>query len=154
MVPAVALGRVADHLASAPLVEVHVDVGHLPAAGVEEALEEQVVVDGIQIDDPQAVGDTAAGGRTPAGPDADAGGPGVADEVPHDEEVGRETHLGDDTELVVEPLDHRRRDGPAIPVDGRAEPHAARAAAAARGAEHAPLRADGCRSSACGNYSV
>ena len=60
VVRAVALGRVADHLAAAALVEVHVDVGHLLAAGVEETLEEQVVTDRVEVDDPQAVGDAAA----------------------------------------------------------------------------------------------
>ena len=71
VVPAVALGGVADHLGPVALVEVHVDVGHLLAAGVQEPLEEEVVADRVDVDDPQAVGDAAAGRRAPARPDAD-----------------------------------------------------------------------------------
>ena len=66
VVAAVALGRVLDHLAAVALVEVHVDVGHLLAARVEEPLEEQVVADGVEVDDLEAVGHAAPGGRTPA----------------------------------------------------------------------------------------
>ena len=74
----VALGRVADHLRPVALVEVHVDVGHLPATLVEEALEDEAVLDGVEVDDAQAVGHAAAGGAAPAraDPDACAGGRG------------------------------------------------------------------------------
>jgi hypothetical protein len=105
-VAAVLLGGVAHHVAAVALVEVHVDVGHLLAARVEEALEEQVVADGVEVDDAQAVGHAAAGRRPPARPDPDARVPGEADQVPHHEEVGGEAHVPDDAELVVEPLDH------------------------------------------------
>jgi len=55
VVRAVALGCVLDHVAPVALVEVHVDVGHLDAARVEEALEEQVVLDRVEVDDLEAV---------------------------------------------------------------------------------------------------
>ena len=55
MIGAVALGCVTDHLAAPAFVEVHVDVGHLLAARVQEALEEQVVSDRVDVDDAQAV---------------------------------------------------------------------------------------------------
>ena len=51
VVPPVALGRVLDHLAAVAGVEVHVDVGHLLAARVEEPLEQQVVLDRVDVDD-------------------------------------------------------------------------------------------------------
>ena len=53
----------------------------------------------------RAVGHAAAGGAAPARADPDARAAGVGDEVPDDEEVGREPHVGDDAELVVEALD-------------------------------------------------
>ena len=111
VVRAVALGGVLDHVAAVALVEVHVDVGHLDAARVEEALEEQVVADRVEVDDLEAVGDAAAGGRAAARADPDALGAGEADQVPHHEEVGREPHVGDDVELVVEALHDLGRDG-------------------------------------------
>ena len=70
-VRSVALGRVADHLAPVALVEVHVDVGHLLAPRVQEPLEEQVVADRVEVDDPEAVGDAAPGRRPAAGPHPD-----------------------------------------------------------------------------------
>ena len=55
-------GGVADHLAAAAVVEVDVDVGHRRALGVEEALEQQTVRDGIDVGDAQreATSDPAA----------------------------------------------------------------------------------------------
>src|SRR6478752_899205 len=49
VVPAVLLRRVADHLVPVAGVEVHVDVGHRDARRVEEALEQQVVLDRIEV---------------------------------------------------------------------------------------------------------
>jgi hypothetical protein len=71
VVAAVALGRVADHLVAVARVEVHVDVGHRDAARVEEALEQQVVLDRVEIGDPQRVGHGTAGGRPTARPHPD-----------------------------------------------------------------------------------
>ena len=104
-VPAVALGRVADHLVPVAGVEVHVDVRHGDAGRVEEALEQQVVLDRVQVGDAQAVGHAAAGGAAPAGADADVVVPGVLDQVPDDEEVRREPHVVDDLELEGDPVD-------------------------------------------------
>ena len=106
MVRAVPIGGVLDHVASVALIEVHVDVRHLLSAGVQEALEEQVVLDRVEVHDPKAVGHAAPGRRSTTGSDADVLLLGVADQVPHDEEVGREAHVGDDAQLVVEALDH------------------------------------------------
>ena len=44
---AVLLRRVADHLRAPTLVEVHVDVGHRHTLGIEEALEQQAVDQGV-----------------------------------------------------------------------------------------------------------
>ena len=63
---AVLVRDVLDHFAAPPLAEVDVDVGQRHALGVEEALEDQVVLDRIDVGDPQAVGDEAAGGRAAA----------------------------------------------------------------------------------------
>ena len=106
VVAPVALGRVADHLVAVPRVEVHVDVGHRDAARVQEAFEQQVVADRVEIGDPQRVGDRTPGGRATAGADADAAVLGVLDQVPRDQEVRREPHVADDLELVGEPLGH------------------------------------------------
>ena len=105
VVAAVALGRVADHLVPVAGVEVHVDVGHRDAARVEEALEQEVVLDRVEVGDPERVGHRAARRAAAARAHADVAVAGVLDEVPHDQEVRREPHRLDDLQLVGEALD-------------------------------------------------
>ncbi len=106
MIRAVALGGVADHLAPVPLVEVHVDVGHLPPARVEEPLEDEPVLQRVEVGDAQAVGDDGAGGAPPPGTGPDPLLPGVPHEIPHDQEVGGEAHVLDHPQLVFEASPH------------------------------------------------
>ena len=97
---AVALRGVADHLGAPALVEVHVDVGHRDALGVQEPLEQQPVAHRVELGDAQGVGDEGAGGRATARAHADPDALGVLDEVGGDQEVPREAHLADDAHLV------------------------------------------------------
>ena len=95
LVAAVLVDHVLDHLGAAVLAEVHVDIRHGDTFRVEEALEEQVVGEGVEVGDLGGVGHQRTGGRTPARADRDAAVLGPADEVRHDQEVGRELHLPD-----------------------------------------------------------
>ncbi len=97
---AVLLRGVADHVGAPTLVEVDVDIRHGDALGIEEALEEQAVLDRIEVGDAEGVGHHRARGRASARSHADAIVLGVADEVGDDEEVAGEAHLRDDAELV------------------------------------------------------
>ncbi len=108
---AVLLGHVADHALAAADGEVDVDVRHRDALRVEEALEEQVVAERVDVGDPEAVGDDRARGGAAARPDGDAVRLRVGDEVPDDEEVAAEAHRLDDPQLHLHPLDRlgRRR---------------------------------------------
>ena len=69
VVGAVLAGDVGDDLVPPAVLEVHVDVRHRHAVGVEEALERQLVVDGVDRRDAQGVGHdrsrraASAGGR-------------------------------------------------------------------------------------------
>ena len=78
---------VVDDLAAAPLAEVDVDIGQRDALGIQEALEDEVEVDRIDVGDPQAVGDQAAGRRAAARADRNPLLARVADEIPDDQEV-------------------------------------------------------------------
>ena len=93
---------VVDDLAAPPLAEVDVDVGHRDALGVEEALEDQVEVDRIDVGDAHAPRDERRGRRAAAGPDRDVLLASVADEVPDNQQVTCEPHLLDHLELVLE----------------------------------------------------
>ena len=94
--------HVGDDLVALVHAEVDVEVRHAHALRIEEALEEQVVRDGIEVGDPHRVRDDRAGARAAPRADRDAALLGVPDEVPDDEEVAGEVHLRDDVELHLE----------------------------------------------------
>ena len=102
VVGAVPVGHVLDDLVAAAHVEVHVDVGHLLALGVQEALEDQPVPQRVEVGDPQAVRDHRAGGRPAARADPDAALAREPDQVPDDQEVAGEPHVPDDGQLRVD----------------------------------------------------
>ena len=98
---AVLLGHIVDDLGAATIIEVDVEVGHGHTVRVEEALEEQTVLQRIEVGDAHRVGDHGTGTRTTAGSDADPVVLRPVDEVGDDEEVAGEAHRDDDVELVV-----------------------------------------------------
>ncbi len=103
------------------LAEVDVDIGQRHPLRVQEALEEEVVVERIDVGDAQAVGHQAAGGRAATRPDGNALLARVADEVPDDQEVAGELHLLDHLELVgADGVRTRRSCGAAAPAPSTA----------------------------------
>ena len=95
---------VGDHLFAAAMAEVDVEVGHRNSLRVEEALEEEPVLQGVDVRDLEAVGDERPRARAAPGTHRDAILLGVVDEVPHDEEVAGEAHGGDDGKLELQAL--------------------------------------------------
>ncbi len=104
LVGAVLLRDVPDDLDAPALVEVDVDVGHGDALGVEEALEDQAVRDGVEVGDAHGVRDDRAGRGAPAGAHGDALLLRPHDEVGDDEEVAGEAHRDDRVHLVLDLL--------------------------------------------------
>ncbi len=96
---------VVDHLVAAVHAEVDVEVGHRHAFRVEEALEQQVVRQRVQVGDLQRPRHQRAGARAAARADRDALVLAPLDEVGHDQEVAGEAHLDDGVELEFEPLE-------------------------------------------------
>ena len=94
-------GDIVDHLAAATIVEVDVEVGHGHTVGVEEALEDQPVLERVEVGDAHGVRHHGARSRSATGPDTDAVVLRPVDEVGDDEEVPREAHLQDDAGLVL-----------------------------------------------------
>ena len=68
VVVAVALRGVLDHLPAVAGVEVHVDVGHLLAARVQEPFEQEVVLDRVDVDDAQTERHAGSGRAPRPGP--------------------------------------------------------------------------------------
>src|SRR5207249_7787797 len=90
---AVALGDVADDLAATTLVEVDVDVGHLLAAGIEEALETEPPADRVDLGDAEGVGDHRPSDGATARSHPDAVGLRPLHEIRHDEAVAWKADL-------------------------------------------------------------
>ena len=93
MVAAVEAVDVVDDLAAPVDAEVHVDIRHGDAFGVQKALKEQAVFYRVNVGDVQAVGHDAARGAAASGADGYAVALCVADEVGHDEKVIHKAHL-------------------------------------------------------------
>ncbi len=97
------LVAVVHHFGTAVVLEIQINIGHGDAVGVQEALEEQVVIQGVHRSDLQSEGHH----RTVAGaahviPNAVL--TAEMAEVPNDEEVLIEAHIVDDFKLVLQAL--------------------------------------------------
>ncbi len=101
-VAAVVALHVIDDPVAPVLAEVHVEVGHGHPLGVEEALEQQVIAQRVQVGDAQAVGHQGAGARAAPGAHRHAVVLGPVDEVGDDEEVARKAHLQDGLDLELQ----------------------------------------------------
>src|SRR5260370_893247 len=80
-----------------------VDIGNGDALGVQEALEEQVVLQRVDVGDAQGVAYQAARGRTPARSDRNVLRARVVYEIPDDQEVALVAHLLDHFDLGGQP---------------------------------------------------
>ena len=99
---AIAPGDVVDDPVAPLHAEVDVEVGHGDAFGVEEALEQQVVLDGVQVGDLEGIGHQGAGAGAAPRSHWDVVVLGPLDEIGHDQEVAGETHLVDDSQLQLQ----------------------------------------------------
>src|SRR2546427_13124280 len=90
---------VVDYLAAPPPAEVDVDVGQGDTLRAQETLEQQAVLQRVHVGDLQRVALQTARRRAAPRPHRYALRPGVANEVPHDQEVAGEAHLLDHLDL-------------------------------------------------------
>ena len=115
-------GHPLQHPSAAVVIEVDVDIGQRDTVGVEEPLEQQVVLHGVDLRNFQAVGHYRTGGRTTAGTyrhvELLAGG---VDKVLHDEEVTGETHRLHDVQLEVDAFQNLGRELLAVAFVGPLE---------------------------------
>ena len=94
-----------EHAAAAIVIEINVDIGQGDTVGIQETLEQEVVLDGVHLGDTQAIGHGTTGGRTTARTNGNvqflASG---TDVVLHDEEVAWETHRLHNVQLKLDAL--------------------------------------------------
>ena len=100
MVIAVLAADIIHHLAASGVTEVHIDIGHADTFRVQETLEIEAVLHGVDVGDAQTVTDHGAGGAASAGADGDIHAAGIAHEVGNDEEIVRKAHFLDHFLLI------------------------------------------------------
>ena len=101
VVVAIFFGGVADHFATATLIEVDIDIWHRHPLRVEESLKQQAMLQRIQLGDAQCPSDQGAGCRATPRTHSDAVVLGVLNQVRHHQEVPGVAHLGNNAQLVL-----------------------------------------------------
>ena len=96
---------VVDDLLSALVAEVHIEIRHTDALGVQKALEDQIIADGVDIRDAHTVGSDTARTGAASRPHRDTLTFCKIDIVPHDEVVVGITHRLDHADLVFQAVD-------------------------------------------------
>ena len=92
-----------DSTASAN-AKIDIDIGHRNSFWIQEALEKKLVLDRIDVRDPQAVCDERSCGRTAARPDRNILFASISDEVPYDQEITGKAHTLDRVYFTSEPF--------------------------------------------------
>ena len=96
----VLLRHPAEHFSTPVIIEVHIDIRQRDTVGIQETLEQKVVLNRVYFRDAQAIGHRRAGSRTTSrsyrNAQLCAGG---IDKVLHNQEVSRETHRLHDVQL-------------------------------------------------------
>ncbi len=104
-----------QHLATSVIVEVGINIREVDTVGIQETLEQQVILQGVNLGDAQAISHHRTSRRTTSGPHHH---PqlltGSLDEVGHNQEVARETHRLHHVQLKVDVLVDILRQGVAI----------------------------------------
>ena len=105
---------VVDHAVAVGLAKVDVEVGHRHSLGVQEAFEQQLILQGIEVGDLQRIGHQRSRARATPRPHRATVVLGPVDEVAHDQEVTRKAHLQDGVDLEFEALQVTRPLGSAL----------------------------------------
>src|SRR5208282_5899584 len=104
IVAAVFLGDVADDFAAAVHAEIDVDIRHGNAFGIQEALEEQLMLQRVEVGDSQSIRNQRSRGRTAPWAYWNVMFLGVADKVPDNKEIAGKLHLLDDCQFAFQAL--------------------------------------------------
>ena len=112
-VSAVGATHVVEHFIPPSAAEIQVDVGWAAPGGVQEALEQQVMGDGIDGGDAQAVGQQRVG-HAAARADGDGRGAGEAHQVGHQQKQGRVAIIDHGGDFPIQPGQGGRGRGRAV----------------------------------------
>ncbi len=93
--------HIIDDFPAAIVGKIRIDIGQTDPVGIEEAFEDEPVLEGIDVGDPEAVSNKAARRRASPRSHLDAPGAGILDEIGDDQKVARVTHGINDAKLIV-----------------------------------------------------
>ena len=97
------IGHPLQHASASVVVEVHIDIRERNTVGIQEALEEEVIFNRVDVGDAQAVSHGTARGRSTPRADRDTELlASCLDVVLHDEEVAREAHRLHDVQFKLD----------------------------------------------------
>ncbi len=103
------LRDVLNHFAAPVHAEIDIDIRHADALRIQEALEQQPVLQRIDVSDLHRVADQAARCRPASRAHRNPARFGEANEIPHDQKITRELHLLDHADFRIQPLRIRRQ---------------------------------------------
>ena len=89
----ITFAHIFDYALAPVLAKIHVEVRHRDSFRIQEALEQQVVTQGIKIGNIQAIRDQRTRARTPTRADRHTVVLSPIDKVGHDQKITGETHL-------------------------------------------------------------
>ena len=104
MILTVFADNVVDDLRASVLAEIDIKIGHTDTLRIEKALKQQIVFDGIDARDADAISAQRAGARASAGTYGDIFAFGILYEIIDDQEVIDKSHLFDNGQLIIESL--------------------------------------------------
>ena len=103
-IPSILLHHIVDNLLTAFKAEININIRHGYSFRIQKPLEQQVIADGVNIRNSQAVGDDASRRRASSRPYHDVVGAGEVDKIPHNQEVIHIAHGLYDGKLIVQTL--------------------------------------------------
>ena len=102
--------HVIDHFLTSLVTEIDIDIGHGHTLRIEEALKQQIVADGVDIRDLQAIRHDTTRCTSSSGSHHDLVLSGIIDKIPHNQEVIHISHIPDNAQLIVKSLPKRHAD--------------------------------------------
>ena len=110
MVRTILARHIIEHPLASRIIEVHINIRHRNAVGIQEAFKEEVKLNGVDIRNPKRISDrrTRRGPTTRPHPNPALLTRGT-DVVVHNQEVAREAHRTDRIEFHLQPLSDFRR---------------------------------------------
>ena len=98
------IGHIINYFLTTIVIKVDIHIGHRNTVGIQEPLEQQIVLHRIDVGDSDTVRYHRASRRTTAGTDQHIHFPGFVNEILHNQEIAREAHRFNGFQLKFNPF--------------------------------------------------